>query len=56
MKGFSAGVMLRGAAMGAADIVPGVSGGTVTPITEGWSGDEVSSAMKRTNRTRLQKA
>ncbi|MFT6593012.1 MAG: putative membrane protein, partial [Zhongshania sp.] len=33
MKGFSLGVFVRGIAMGAADVVPGVSGGTVAFIT-----------------------
>lgn len=33
MKGLNTGVVLRGMAMGAADIVPGVSGGTVAFIT-----------------------
>ena len=33
MSQFSGGVFLRGMAMGAADIVPGVSGGTIALMT-----------------------
>ncbi|MGB2256068.1 MAG: DUF368 domain-containing protein [Spongiibacter marinus] len=47
MKGFSAGVMLRGAAMGAADIVPGVSGGTVAFITGIY--DQLIESLKACN-------
>ena len=33
MKGSALGIYLRGVAMGAADLVPGVSGGTIALIT-----------------------
>jgi len=52
MKGFSPGVFLRGMAMGAADVVPGVSGGTVAFITGIY--DELIESLKAVNIQALQ--
>ncbi len=47
MKGLSGGVFLRGIAMGAADIVPGVSGGTIAFITGIY--DQLIDSLKACN-------
>ena len=47
MKGFSLGVFVRGIAMGAADVVPGVSGGTVAFITGIY--DQLIESLKACN-------
>ncbi|CAA0107744.1 DUF368 domain-containing protein [Zhongshania aliphaticivorans] len=47
MKGFSPAVFVRGMAMGAADVVPGVSGGTVAFITGIY--DELIESLKSVN-------
>ncbi|WP_269618441.1 DUF368 domain-containing protein [Zhongshania sp. BJYM1] len=52
MKGFSLGVFVRGMAMGAADVVPGVSGGTVAFITGIY--DELIESLKSCNLQALQ--
>lgn len=52
MKGFSLGVFVRGIAMGAADVVPGVSGGTVAFITGIY--DELIESLKACNLQALQ--
>ncbi len=51
MKKHYVGVFLRGAAMGAADVVPGVSGGTVAFITNIY--DELIESIKSCNLTAL---
>jgi putative membrane protein len=52
MKGFSPGVFVRGIAMGAADVVPGVSGGTVAFITGIY--DELIESLKSCNLKAIQ--
>lgn len=52
MKGFSPGIFVRGMAMGAADVVPGVSGGTVAFITGIY--DELIQSLKAVNLQALQ--
>jgi putative membrane protein len=52
MKVFSPGVFVRGIAMGAADVVPGVSGGTVAFITGIY--DELIESLKSCNLKAIQ--
>ncbi|CAA0090119.1 Uncharacterised protein [Zhongshania aliphaticivorans] len=47
MQGFSLGTFIRGMAMGAADVVPGVSGGTIAFITGIY--DELIESLKSCN-------